>query len=107
MEDAAATQSSLQQELVRGNPLIAGKFAGGNDFQASIPLGAMTCDTGGLLGVMAFLPFCCHREMLNHAAPCAAHWAGFPHRNLVVPTVDHDPVAGSAVVVTIVSFLCR
>ena len=31
-------QSSLQQELVRGNPLIAGKFAGGSDFQARIIL---------------------------------------------------------------------
>ncbi len=51
-EEAAVAQSSLQQELVRGNPLIAGKFAGGNDFQASTALSAIGSVAGGLLRVM-------------------------------------------------------
>lgn len=35
-EEAAAAASNLQEELIRGNPLIIGKFDKSTDFQVSV-----------------------------------------------------------------------
>ena len=35
-EEAAAAASNLQEELIRGNPLIIGKFDKSNDFQVCV-----------------------------------------------------------------------
>ena len=48
-EEAAAAASNLQEELIRGNPLIIGKFDKATDFQVSVrcPLPhARQCCTG-------------------------------------------------------------
>ncbi len=43
-EEASAAASSLQEELIRGNPLIIGKFDKSADFQVSFTGEPMSCN---------------------------------------------------------------